>query len=137
MVHFTVLDEFTDFIRSSPYRESTIEARFQHFLRRLMFCTHRVCLSWRKTPALDKHPSVIERDLSDKLWLDPGSRDGSVYGAEFLQRIDRAVESFRKNRLSFKDGVDLLCRIYAVVHHTDYFLIVCTQLVNNEKSNVS
>ena len=137
MVHLTVLDQFTDVIDSSLYREPTIEDRFQHFLRWLMICTRRSYHSWRKTPALGKHPSVIELDLSDRLWLDPESRNGSVRGAEFVQRIDRAVESFRKDRLSFMNGVDLLRRIDAVRCHMCYFLLVCTESLNTEKSNVS
>ena len=57
--------------------------------------------------------------------FDDGSQKLSFSGAELLQRIDHAVEEFRKSKLSFADGVDLLCHMEAVTCHMWILLIFC------------
>ncbi len=44
-------------------------------------------------------------------WLDLGERYGPIFGTTALQYIDRAVEQFRKNKVSLIDGIELLYRM--------------------------
>ena len=61
-------------------------------------------LSWlARRPGGTSHGSLI--NWSGEGWL------RSSVGAEALQRIDRDVERFLKNKMSLTDGIELLCEM--------------------------
>lgn len=73
--------------------------------------------------------SVIAKILFEDLFFGSGPRCGS-YGAETLQHFDRAVESFRKNKLSPTDGVYLHRQMILVRCHIVLYQALCAAYID-------
>lgn len=115
--------EMTDIIDSSPSSENAIE----HPMNRLLESVIPRTYAWR--PGV-KHLSSLgtiwyESSYSGSLLL---NWSFSVTGA--LERIEQAVEKFRKNKISPIDGVNILIEMRFFINHNLLFIKICTSELN-------
>lgn len=113
---------------SLDWLENDIDRRWFVFARSL-----ELCAPYRKH-FLSSHRvmprgSVITKILFEDLFFGSGPRCGS-YGAETLQHFDRAVESFRKNKLSPTDGVYLHRQMILVRCHMVLYQALCAAYID-------
>ena len=81
--------------------------------------------TWCKFQPSAEDPIARNYDELVDWWLSLGERYGPIFGTTALQCIDRAVEKFRKNKLSLIDGIELLCRMRGFTCYMFLLLSLC------------
>ncbi len=88
--------------------------------------TRHIYFTWRQFQPSTEDPIPPNYDELD-WWLNLAKRYGPPFGTTALQCIDRAVEQFRKNKVSLVDGIELLCRMRGFTCYMFLLLDLCLE----------
>lgn len=118
--------EMTNIIDSSPSSEIAIE----YSLNRLLESGISRTYAWR--PGVE-HLSDLVTIWPGSLCLSSFSPSISILVVGALERIEQAVEKFRKNKISPIDGVNILFEMKILISHNFFFIKTCagfTKMLN-------